>query len=450
MLERPFQNCTRGLQQLKGRASTRDAKEFLWPRRGRNPLSVVCGTPQRMSSPSPEKQAEPWFCHCCGFQNKGADASRTECRVCGRNESYALDGYPMPLHGKGGSLFRPSQILNVLTNIDETDSVMWTPLHNACVTGNTATAERLLEMGAFIEAATDKGQTPLHLAIYNGSLPTVKALLARGASTNAVTRFELSTPLHYACEGGRREILLALLGAGANPNALNKMERSPLHIAALAGRADMGAALIRDGARIDLKDAHGWNPRQLAELRAHREFAELIVRNESSEARSAVFKEMPPAEWHCKLWDEVVGDTQKAAVLLADEEKKMTKFKADVALARSRLDADRAAEAERKRQVVLAERRRAKALRDAVAEQARQSLIQETVAITGGIGGMALKDFGQGQGGGRERGRGGGRGGGGRPTPPASLLGLDQKQLRALQKEREEKQREREMAMLQR
>jgi len=404
-----------------------------------------------MSSPSPEKQAEPWFCHCCGFQNKGADASRTECRVCGRNESYALDGYPLPLHGKGGSLFRPSQILNVLTNIDETDSVMWTPLHNACVTGNTATAERLLEMGAFIEAATDKGQTPLHLAIYNGSLPTVKVLLARGASTNAVTRYELNTPLHYACEGGWREIMLALLGAGANPNALNKMERSPLHVAALAGRADMGAALIRDGAKIDLKDAHGWNPRQLAELRAHRDFVELIVRNESSEARSAVFKEMPPAPWHGRLWDEVVGDTQKAAANLAEQERKLIKFKADVALARSRLDADRAVEAEKKRQLVLEERRRAKELREALAEMARQSLIEETVAITGGIGGMSIADFGQGQGqgGGRERGRGrGGRGG--RPTPPASLLGLDQKQLRELQKERDEKQRERELELLRR
>lgn len=195
-----------------------------------------------------KRAKEEWYCHCCSFLN-GVDVGEL-CAVCGRHESYALEGYPLPLHGRGGAIFRPSQIINVLTNVDETDDISWTPLHNACVTGNASAALKLIELNAFIEAATDKGQTPLHLAVYAGSRPTVQALLAKGASANAITRFELSTPLHMACQGGWREISNDLLSAGANPNACNLLERTPLHLAALEGRADIGASLIREGADV--------------------------------------------------------------------------------------------------------------------------------------------------------------------------------------------------------
>jgi len=151
---------------------------------------------------SPPESREAWFCHCCRYENKGETTTNGEiCGKCGRHESYALEGFPLPLHGKGGALFRPSQIINVLAEINEIDDNNWTPLHNACVTGNTATVSKLLELGAFIEATTDKGQTPLHLAVYAGSKSSVKVLLANGANPNAVTRNELSSPLHMACQG---------------------------------------------------------------------------------------------------------------------------------------------------------------------------------------------------------------------------------------------------------
>ena len=194
------------------------------------------------------KSTEPWYCHCCSYLNDGGIGDL--CIVCGRHESYAMEGYPLPLHGRGGAIFRPSQIINVLTKVDEMDDINWTPLHNSCVTGNTAAAIKLIELNAFIEAATDKGQTPLHLAVYAGSRPTVQALLANGANPNAVTRYELCTPLHMSCEGGWREITNDLLIAGANPNVCNLLQRTPLHLAGLAGRADIGASLIREGADV--------------------------------------------------------------------------------------------------------------------------------------------------------------------------------------------------------
>ena len=398
-------------------------------------------------SPSPSRgPAESWFCHCCRFENKGLDAERDTCRVCGRHESYAQEGYPLPLHGKGGAMFRPSQIINVLTEINETDDVNWTPLHNACVTGNAATALKLIELGAFLEAATDKGQTALHLAVYAGSKETCRALLNRGANPNAVTRYELLTPLHMACDGGWREIVLMLLAAGANPNVYDKMERTPLHLAALKGRADMGAALIREGAQVEAKDCHGWNARQFAELMAHNEFVELVVRN-SGAGHMAVLKEMPPAEWHCELWSEVVESTQRVKAEVVEAERKLRQFQDEVRVARERAQREREGQEEIARRERLAERARQRAAMQEQAERAREAMIKdlESCQATTDNAAMALGSLGGGRRAAYRAGAGaGGRGGGGggalagglgpRVVPPASLLGLstaDMKELKA-------------------
>ena len=273
-----------------------------------------------------------WYCHCCGYKN----AMDTEnCKVCKRHESYVLEGYPLPMHGQGAQLFRPSQIEHVLTNIHETDSVHWTPLHNACVNGNSAAAIRLMELNGVIEATTDKGQTALHLAVFAGSVETVRALLVKGANPNAVTKFELNTPLHLACEGSWKEIMDLLIDARANVNASNLLQRRPLHYAAAAGRADMGAHLLKAGAMPGATDVHGWNARQMAELHGHRSFQELIIRVTSIE-KQVVIKELPPAPWHGTLWDEVVAANQKAheADLKAQQVQEQTRR--EVAIARGR------------------------------------------------------------------------------------------------------------------
>ncbi len=73
--------------------------------------------------PPPPKQraavveVEYWYCHCCGRKNEVSlqknEVSLQKCLTCGRDESYALAGLPMPLHGRGGMLFRPSQVSKV-------------------------------------------------------------------------------------------------------------------------------------------------------------------------------------------------------------------------------------------------------------------------------------------------------------------------------------------------
>jgi hypothetical protein len=248
-----------------------------------------------------EVAQELWSCHCCTAKN---DTARTNCRVCGRPESYALQGYGLPLHGKNATLFRPSQTLTVLENIHEVDSEQWSSLHSACAGGNYAIVKELLGFKAKIEARTNKGQTPLHLAVYSGSLECVRELLKYHADVNVSTLHEKATPLHIACQRQGAQIAQLLIHHGADVNARNIIQRTPLHLTAETGRVDVGNLLLTSGADKDALDLHGWSARQIAELNGHREFQELIIR-ECMVEKQVIIKELPSAEWHSDLWFQV-------------------------------------------------------------------------------------------------------------------------------------------------
>jgi len=326
-----------------------------------------------------------------------------------------MEGYPLPLHGKGAKLFRPSQIVNVLTNIHETDTVQWTPLHSAAVQGNTPTVLKLLQLNAVLDAVTDTGQTPLHLAVYAGSRETVKLLLAWNANTRIATKNEKNTCLHMACEGGWREISTDLIAANADVNATNILERTPLHLAAFAGRADLGAILLRAGANPEAKDVHGWNARQMAELKGHRKFQELLVRATLTE-KMPVIRELPPAEWHCQLWDEVIATTQKRVMEDRKEKEKWEKCVEEVAVARRKALGLKAEMAELERVARLEERRKEAARREHEREEARAAMLKD-IHILGDVTLGPAKSTNNSK--------------SGRPMPPLSLMGIkDESELR--------------------
>jgi hypothetical protein len=294
-----------------------------------------------------------WYCHLCLQRNLNVTKN---CKTCGRHESYAQDGYPLPLHGNGSKFFRPSQIINVLEDINEVDDVMWTPLHNACVRNNEEMALKLLELCPELDAANDKGQTALHLATLVGSVTIVRELLRKGADVMCVTKYEKNTPLHMACEGGFRTIADLLVRKGADVTVKNSMERTPFHLAALSGRADIGSILLRAGTDARAQDIHGWNARQLAELRGHRDFQELVVRATMKEKQS-VIKELPKAEWHCPLWTDVTEtNMMRIREEAAEKERWITTMK-EYHIARDRAIAEKKGEEELRR-LELREQRR--------------------------------------------------------------------------------------------
>jgi ankyrin repeat protein len=243
-----------------------------------------------------------WYCHCCIAQNI---IGVTKCKVCGRDQSYGLSGYPLPFHGNNAKLYRPNQLLDVMEDIHETDSEKWTALHVACANGNIALVKQLIAYKAQLDAVTNKGQTALHLAVYCGSTECVMELLKHKVNIRVSTFTEKQTPLHMACERGFARITQLLIQAGADVNARNILGRTPLHCAAVVGRCDIALLLLRAGAALKQMDAHGWEPCQIAELNNHRELQELFIREAMTE-KQAVFKELPPAPWHSDVWFEVV------------------------------------------------------------------------------------------------------------------------------------------------
>ena len=352
--------------------------------------------------------ADSWYCHCCLQRNSN---KANICRTCGRNESWAQEGYQLPLHGKGAKVYRPSQVVNVLKDVDETDEVMWTPLHNAAIQNSIPMVDKLLELYCDVNAKNDKGQTALHLAILAGSTPIVRSLLNYKAEVNTYTTNELSSPLHLSCEGGYRKISELLVEAGADVNRKNFMERTPLHLAALSGRADIGSILLRAGADPFAKDIHGWNARQLAELRGHRQYQELIVRATMKE-KMAVIKEMPTAPWHCELWTEVTEANQRRIREKVEEDEKWVKTMEEYKIARDRAIREREGEAELIRLANLEQRRLDKIARDKAREELAAQILGANAAIDMGAGSTAAKDSPS------------KRHQGGRPRPPDSLMGI--------------------------
>ena len=321
--------------------------------------------------------SESWYCHCCLQRNSNKS---NICRTCGRDESWAQEGYQLPLHGKGSRIYRPSQVVNVLPNINQTDEVMWTPLHNAAVQNNIPMVKKLLELHAEVDAKNDKGQTALHLAILAGSIPIVKALLDSKATVNTYTSHELNSPLHLACEGGYRKIVDMLIDAKSEVNQPNFMERTPLHLAALSGRADIGSLLLRAGANPYAKDRHGWNARQMAELRGHRDYQELIVRATMKE-KMAVIKELPEASWHCQLWTDVTKTNQKKVQEEIEIQEKWDRTLEEWKIAKERAILERDGEKELERLQILEQRRLDKIARDKAREELAAQILGNNSSI---------------------------------------------------------------------
>jgi len=98
-------------------------------------------------------------------------------------------------------------------------------------------------------------------------------------------RGDFTTPLHLAAQGGYKEIAELLIAAGADVNAKNNWGSTPLHYAAEEGlntpyeeegHKEIAELLIANGVDVNAKKNNGRTPLDLAELRAHKETADLL------------------------------------------------------------------------------------------------------------------------------------------------------------------------------
>jgi ankyrin repeat protein len=165
-----------------------------------------------------------------------------------------------------------------------------TPLQSAAGMGRAEIAELLLNAGARIDDADNRGETALHLAIANRHPAVVDLLIARGADLS-VCNFNQFTPLALSVQHKTDRVAVALIRAGApvddedsqvlvQLSAMSvavvqllversidfsalRSDVSPLHAAAQRGENDNPAlvrALIAAGVNRNARDRNGATP----------------------------------------------------------------------------------------------------------------------------------------------------------------------------------------------
>lgn len=94
-------------------------------------------------------------------------------------------------------------------------------LHTACISGNSALVQHLLDQGHPVNTRDHCGWLPLHEASNHGHLEIVQLLIQAGALVNdrGGTSCDGVTPLYDAAANGHLETVQFLLDSGASPVA---------------------------------------------------------------------------------------------------------------------------------------------------------------------------------------------------------------------------------------
>ena len=182
-------------------------------------------------------------------------------------------------------------------------------LHESCAKGHVEDVNRLILMGADLEARDRFARTPLLVASCAGHLPVIHVLSSRGIQIEAMDRFG-ATAVMFAASGNHAQTLeyLTLRGAllsvidsfgrgvlhyavGPKADALlcllgscevdvNKRDcisaRTPLHYAAIGGYSECVKVLLSVGAVMSF-DSYGNGPLALATLAGWKDAAAALI-----------------------------------------------------------------------------------------------------------------------------------------------------------------------------
>jgi ankyrin repeat protein len=141
---------------------------------------------------------------------------------------------------------------------------------------------RLVQAGGDVHWRDRQERTPLYLATLWNHRPAAAVLLDQGAEVDA-GRGADQTPLHAAAEQDAVQVAGLLLDRGANPNArAGGSQATPLHVAAARGSWQVARLLIARGAGIDLKDAEGRTPADLAQANDQPAVARVLAERRSA------------------------------------------------------------------------------------------------------------------------------------------------------------------------
>ncbi|KAG1685848.1 hypothetical protein DVH05_007684 [Phytophthora capsici] len=166
-------------------------------------------------------------------------------------------GGQYPLHylaGKGFIECAKQLLVSTETNFEwnrslqaQRDTVGRTALHLAVLTHDVAmTAYLLTPGGGFdVNCFDDLHRSPLHYAVESpAALPIISRLVQHGANLNVADE-RGDTPLHWAAFSGRAVVMQNLLALGADPTLRNSDWENPAQIAAAYGQLDCMRLLVQ-------------------------------------------------------------------------------------------------------------------------------------------------------------------------------------------------------------
>ena len=103
-------------------------------------------------------------------------------------------------------------------------------------------------------------ETILHIAAKNNSVKVIRFLLKQNFDINVLTENKKESPIFYTIDENNKDAFKFLIRQGANINLQNADGETPLEIATRKNLSDFVQILIKKGAKINTKDAKGKTP----------------------------------------------------------------------------------------------------------------------------------------------------------------------------------------------
>ncbi|RHZ72233.1 hypothetical protein CDV55_108790 [Aspergillus turcosus] len=152
-----------------------------------------------------------------------------------------------------------------------------TALHAAALGHNEAVAQRLIELGADVNALDEDGASPLHYAAHNSATaPAVtRLLLEHGSKTETEDTWQ-GRPLHRAAGWGNLEAIELLLQYGADVAARGFSGLLPLHNAVERGVYAAVVLLVEGGSDVNARTVTGWRSLDMAENNGFAQISEYL------------------------------------------------------------------------------------------------------------------------------------------------------------------------------
>ncbi|KAF4774757.1 hypothetical protein HER10_EVM0003061 [Colletotrichum scovillei] len=173
----------------------------------------------------------------------------------------------------------PSMISRLPSSVDKLQDVK-RALIRAAETGNTGTAQILLETGVSIDDGYKPDHTPLIAAVRKSQSRSIDLLLESGADINRGSLLEGMKPIHWAITRENEAIIRLLIERGCDFEVQDASGQTPLHIACqYENRFRIVALLLEAGANVHVQDDNGDTPLFIAVLRDAIDSVKLLLQH---------------------------------------------------------------------------------------------------------------------------------------------------------------------------